>query len=217
MWLEALGCTSVPCGPGQGSRQEGGAFNTAMVGASASRPPRPLHPRTHCPLQDVVAELGEPSSTHAKPCSAAGLGAPAASSAAASAPGAGGSLASPDFFFCYPALGLDVLFCGATHRLKKFVLHANAPGHPSFGLGYARCNFRCAGARRCRFATPAPALQQQQQHSLAHNQPACSRPAGCMPRAAGACPPAAAARRAAAASRRTALCLPLVAPRGRPA
>ena len=36
--------------------------------------------------------------------------------------------------------GLDILFSGATHRVRKFVLHTNAPGHPDFSL-YAKCNF----------------------------------------------------------------------------
>lgn len=36
--------------------------------------------------------------------------------------------------------GLDILFCGKTHRVRKFVLHTNVPGHPDFNI-YAKCNF----------------------------------------------------------------------------
>ena len=37
--------------------------------------------------------------------------------------------------------GIDVLFSGATHRVIKFVLHTNLPGHPEFNV-YSKCNFR---------------------------------------------------------------------------
>ena len=83
--------------------------------------------------QDVVSELGEPSSTHTKPPRAAGSHGLAA----------GAPPSPPDYFFSYASRGLDVLFCGTTHRLRKLVLHANAPQHPEFGL-YAKCNFRSA-------------------------------------------------------------------------
>eukprot|EP00873_Tetraselmis_striata_P003928 jgi/Tetstr1/424192/TSEL_014798.t1 len=36
--------------------------------------------------------------------------------------------------------GVDILFCGKTHRAKKFVLHTNPPGHSTFNM-YAKCNF----------------------------------------------------------------------------
>ena len=36
--------------------------------------------------------------------------------------------------------GVDILFCGRTHRVKKFVLRTNVPGHPLFNL-YLKCNF----------------------------------------------------------------------------
>lgn len=78
--------------------------------------------------QDVISELGEPSGVHA----------------AAARPGnvpSGAAPPPPDYFYSYGARGLDVLFCGASHRLTKLVLHANPPGHPDFGV-YARCNFR---------------------------------------------------------------------------
>ena len=55
-----------------------------------------------------------------------------------------GASAVPDYFYGYPTRGLDLLFCGASHRLKKVVLHTNIPGHPDFNL-YCKCNFRWAG------------------------------------------------------------------------
>lgn len=86
-----------------------------------------------------MSELGEPGSTHTRPARPA--------SPAPADPLAGGLAAAavaPDYYFCYPSRGLDVLFCGGSHRLKKLVLHANAPGHPDFGL-YCKCNFRYCG------------------------------------------------------------------------
>ena len=37
--------------------------------------------------------------------------------------------------------GLDILFCGRTNRVTKFVLHSNVPGHPLFNA-YCKANFR---------------------------------------------------------------------------
>lgn len=62
--------------------------------------------------------------------------------AASPQPGTPGSAPGPpDYFYCFVERGIDVLFCGSSHRLKKLVLHANSPGHPDFGL-YRKCNFR---------------------------------------------------------------------------
>ena len=36
--------------------------------------------------------------------------------------------------------GLDILFNGHTHKVRKFVLRTNVPGHPDFNV-YAKCNF----------------------------------------------------------------------------
>ncbi len=41
---------------------------------------------------------------------------------------------------CLICRGLDVLFCGTTHRIKKMVLHTNLPNHTSFGT-YTKCHF----------------------------------------------------------------------------
>nr|CAG4642540.1 EOG090X06XP [Evadne anonyx] len=46
-----------------------------------------------------------------------------------------------DYFYNYFTLGLDALFDGKYHRLKKFVLHTNYPGHYNFNM-YHRCEFK---------------------------------------------------------------------------
>ncbi|CAH1269241.1 C16orf70 [Branchiostoma lanceolatum] len=48
---------------------------------------------------------------------------------------------SSDYFFNYFTLGLDVLFDANTHRVKKFILQTNFPGHYNFNI-YYRCDFR---------------------------------------------------------------------------
>uniref|UniRef100_A0A0D6R3Y6 Uncharacterized protein n=1 Tax=Araucaria cunninghamii TaxID=56994 RepID=A0A0D6R3Y6_ARACU len=45
-----------------------------------------------------------------------------------------------DYFYNYFKRGLDILFDGQTHKIKKFVLHTNFPGHADFN-SYIKCNF----------------------------------------------------------------------------
>ncbi|KAK4346906.1 hypothetical protein RND71_033245 [Anisodus tanguticus] len=45
-----------------------------------------------------------------------------------------------DYFYNYFTRGLDILFDGQTHKIKKFVLHTNYPGHADFN-SYMKCNF----------------------------------------------------------------------------
>ncbi|WVZ78523.1 hypothetical protein U9M48_026220 [Paspalum notatum var. saurae] len=45
-----------------------------------------------------------------------------------------------DYFYNYFSRGIDILFDGQTHRIKKFVLHTNFPGHSDFN-SYKKCNF----------------------------------------------------------------------------
>ncbi|KAL3680902.1 hypothetical protein R1sor_023858 [Riccia sorocarpa] len=47
---------------------------------------------------------------------------------------------SGDYFYNYFTRGLDILFDGQNHRIKKFVLHTNFPGHTDFNC-YIKCNF----------------------------------------------------------------------------
>uniref|UniRef100_H2YCQ7 Uncharacterized protein n=1 Tax=Ciona savignyi TaxID=51511 RepID=H2YCQ7_CIOSA len=46
-----------------------------------------------------------------------------------------------DYFYNYFTLGLDILFDGNSHTVKKFVLHSNHPGHYNFNI-YYRCEFK---------------------------------------------------------------------------
>jgi len=45
-----------------------------------------------------------------------------------------------DYFYNYFTRGIDILFDGQHHRIKKFVLHTNFPGHTDFNC-YIKCNF----------------------------------------------------------------------------
>jgi len=45
-----------------------------------------------------------------------------------------------DYFYNYYGLGIDVLFDGLTHQVKKFVLHTNPLGHVNFTV-YVKCQF----------------------------------------------------------------------------
>ena len=45
-----------------------------------------------------------------------------------------------DYFLNYLNWGLDLLFDGTEHALKKIIVHNNLPVHPHFGF-YDRCNF----------------------------------------------------------------------------
>ncbi|XP_028807268.1 UPF0183 protein At3g51130-like isoform X3 [Neltuma alba] len=45
-----------------------------------------------------------------------------------------------DYFYNYFSRGLDILFDGQSHKIKKFVLHTNYPGHADFN-SYMKCNF----------------------------------------------------------------------------
>ncbi|KAJ4462615.1 putative UPF0183 protein [Paratrimastix pyriformis] len=54
--------------------------------------------------------------------------------------GAPGGVSSPDYFYNYTDMGVDLLFDGMDHVVKKMVLHANLPGHVDFAL-YNRFSF----------------------------------------------------------------------------
>jgi len=76
--------------------------------------------------QEVVAKFGPPCSTF-RP---------------GDSPWIGGARHSKGVFFNYRRFGFDVYFDPRRHRIAKFVLHANAPGHFDFGV-YTKCNFTC--------------------------------------------------------------------------
>lgn len=48
-----------------------------------------------------------------------------------------------DYFFNYFGLGLDIMFDGSSHAVRKIILHTNFPGSRNFNI-YAKCNFRLA-------------------------------------------------------------------------
>ncbi|KAK9803064.1 hypothetical protein WJX73_005354 [Symbiochloris irregularis] len=85
--------------------------------------------------QDVWSELGVPSGACLKPLDAVGL-----SQGVKNGRGGNKEAAFADYFYNYNSRGLDILFCGHTHRVKKFVLRTNVPGHPLFNM-YTKCNF----------------------------------------------------------------------------
>ncbi|EFJ28090.1 hypothetical protein SELMODRAFT_231702 [Selaginella moellendorffii] len=82
--------------------------------------------------QDVWAELGRPDGIHQKQVDPMVIH-------SASDPRPNSALCG-DYFYNYFARGLDILFDGQTHRIKKFVLHTNFPAHTDFN-SYIKCNF----------------------------------------------------------------------------
>lgn len=55
--------------------------------------------------------------------------------------GGGSEVEEADYFYNYFKLGIDLLFDGAQHIVKKIILHGNFPGHFDFGR-YNKCNYR---------------------------------------------------------------------------
>ncbi|GMH06525.1 hypothetical protein Nepgr_008365 [Nepenthes gracilis] len=82
--------------------------------------------------QDVWTELGRPCGIHQKQVDQMVIH-------SASDPRPKTTLCG-DYFYNFFTRGLDILFDGQTHKIKKFVLHTNYPGHPDFN-SYIKCNF----------------------------------------------------------------------------
>jgi len=82
--------------------------------------------------QDVVSALGCPSKTFYKAEDKMKIHSPDAHRLVRSR--------YSDYFFNYTTLGVDVLFDASVHRVKKFILHTNYPGHYDFNM-YYRCEF----------------------------------------------------------------------------
>ncbi|CAN0861562.1 PHAF1 protein At3g51130, partial [Linum grandiflorum] len=82
--------------------------------------------------QDVWTELGRPCGIHQKQVDQMVIH-------SASDPSPRTTLCA-DYFYNYFTRGLDILFDGQTHKIKKFVLHSNYPGHADFN-SYIKCNF----------------------------------------------------------------------------
>ncbi|KMZ65975.1 hypothetical protein ZOSMA_303G00180 [Zostera marina] len=82
--------------------------------------------------QDVWSELGRPCGIHQKHVDQMVIH-------CASDPRPRTTLCG-DYFYNYFSRGIDILFDGQNHKIKKFVLHTNFPGHADFNT-YIRCNF----------------------------------------------------------------------------
>eukprot|EP00252_Welwitschia_mirabilis_P008438 TRINITY_DN20270_c0_g2_i1.p1 TRINITY_DN20270_c0_g2~~TRINITY_DN20270_c0_g2_i1.p1 ORF type:complete len:407 (+),score=58.00 TRINITY_DN20270_c0_g2_i1:201-1421(+) len=82
--------------------------------------------------QDVWSELGRPCAIHQKQVDQMLIHSASDSCERTTLCG--------DYFYNYFARGLDILFDGETHKIKKFVLHTNFPGHVDFN-SYVKCNF----------------------------------------------------------------------------
>lgn len=82
--------------------------------------------------QDVWTDLGRPCGVHQKQVDQMVIH-------SASDPRPRTTLCG-DYFYNYFTRGVDVLFDGQTHKIKKFVLHTNYPGHADFN-SYIKCNF----------------------------------------------------------------------------
>lgn len=82
--------------------------------------------------QDVWTELGRPCGIHQKQVDQMVIH-------SASDPRPRTTLCG-DYFYNYFTRGMDILFDGHTHKIKKFVLHTNYPGHADFN-SYMKCNF----------------------------------------------------------------------------
>lgn len=74
--------------------------------------------------------------------------------------------AGPDYYYNYFNLGLDVLFDGRTHLVKKVVLHTNAPTHERFSR-YSRCFFEIP------IGPPSGSVKQHEVAATAASSPAC--------------------------------------------
>ncbi|KAH9662879.1 UPF0183 protein [Citrus sinensis] len=86
---------------------------------------------------DVWTELGRPCGIHQKQVDQMVIH-------SASDPRPRSTLCG-DYFYNYYTRGLDILFDGQTHKIKKFIMHTNYPGHADFN-SYIKCNFIILGS-----------------------------------------------------------------------
>lgn len=82
--------------------------------------------------QDVWSELGRPCEIHQKQVDQMVIHNASDTSPRTTLCG--------DYFYNYFTRGIDILFDSQTHKIKKFVLHTNFPGHADFN-SYIKCNF----------------------------------------------------------------------------
>jgi len=95
-----------------------------------------------CHVQEVRVVLGEPQRTHSKTDARLQIHARENDE---NRSGEGQHVDPvPDYFMNYTEMGLDVLVCGTTQRVLKYVAHSNLPTHDNF-YQYARCNWTLVG------------------------------------------------------------------------
>ncbi|KAJ3315960.1 hypothetical protein HDV04_000168 [Boothiomyces sp. JEL0838] len=80
--------------------------------------------------QDVLCELGPPQDQMAKESDKMGIHRSEET-----------LKSSDDYFWNYFSLGIDLVFDGALHVLKKIIFHSNYMGHYMMNR-YAKCNFK---------------------------------------------------------------------------
>lgn len=83
-------------------------------------------------VQEVIAALGMPDQRFTRP--------PTAFSSSKQPHPASVVLPESDYFFNYFDLGVDILFDGRLHVVKKFVLWTNLPSQPDF-VRYSKCHY----------------------------------------------------------------------------
>ncbi|KAI8929002.1 hypothetical protein BC831DRAFT_445968 [Entophlyctis helioformis] len=103
--------------------------------------------------QDVLGEMGRPEDVTTKQRDKMGIH--------RNGSGEQGPLSTnPDYVWNYFSMGIDMVFDGTTHRVKKMILHSNMLGHHHVNL-YARCNFEIssgtAGTGSASASASAPA------------------------------------------------------------
>uniref|UniRef100_A0A6A7GCT3 UPF0183 protein At3g51130 n=2 Tax=Hirondellea gigas TaxID=1518452 RepID=A0A6A7GCT3_9CRUS len=86
-------------------------------------------------VQDVLSDLGRPTCEFHKGSDQMRIH--SFSNEPSNSPSAG---SYRDYFYNYFHSGLDILFDGVTHSVKKFILHTNLVGRPDFNV-YHKCNF----------------------------------------------------------------------------
>jgi len=84
--------------------------------------------------QDVFSDFGPPEQVCIKDVDAVRIHSVSACLVSPRLPG-------PDYYYNYFQLGLDILFDGRKHIVKKVILHTNPPTHELFSI-YRRCFFQ---------------------------------------------------------------------------
>merc|ERR1712136_586076 len=84
-------------------------------------------------VQDVLSEIGSPCQTFYKLEDKMRIH--------SSGPQKTNPSVNCDYFYNYFTLGMDVLFDGYSHKVKKIILHTNHPGHYNFNI-YYRSGFK---------------------------------------------------------------------------